>query len=294
MTKVLITGGDGFIAKSFNEFLSDTCEIHLYNRQKLNLLNTEDVYDYIKTNKFDVVIHTANYDSVPTFSTKDPSKVLEKNLTMFFNLTRCKDYFGKMIYFGSGAEFGRENWTSNMGEEYLDKYIPNNWQYGFSKYIMSQYSSLSNNIYNLRIFGLFGEYDDWRYRVISNLCSKAVLDLPLTIKKNVLFDFVYIDDLSRVVKWVIDNNPKHNIYNVCNGIVYQYRELAEKILEISNKQLDIIVEDEDLSQVCGGDNSLLLSEIYNFQFNSIDSSIKKMYNWYNSNKHMIKKENFEY
>ena len=148
MTKILITGGDGFIAKSLNEFLIDTCEIHLCNRQKLDLLNPKDVYNYVKTNKFDVIIHTANYDSVPTFSTKDPNKVLENNLTMFFNLTRCKEYFGKMIYFGSGAEFGRENWTSNMGEDYIDKYIPTNWQYGFSKYIMSQYS-LSSDIWGI-------------------------------------------------------------------------------------------------------------------------------------------------
>ena len=115
---------------------------------------------------------------------------------------------------------------------------------------MSKYTSSSNNIYNLRIFGVFGEYDDWRYRVISNLCCKAVLDLPLIIKKNVLFDFVYIYDLCRVVKWVIDDNPIHSIYNVCNGIPYQYKELAQKVLEISNKKLDIIVEDEDLNQVC--------------------------------------------
>ena len=159
---------------------------------------------------------------------------------------------------------------------------------------MSKYTSSSNNIYNLRIFGLFGQYDDWRYRVISNLCCKAVLDLPLIIKNNVLFDFVYIGDLCKVVKWFIDNNPKYNIYNVCGGITYQYKELAEKVLEISNKKLDIVVEDENLNQICGGNNSLLLSEMIDFKFSKIDDSIKKMYNWYNSNKNIIKPELFEY
>ena len=300
MIKILITGGNGFIAKSLNEFLlSDSrvwpyYEIDLCNRQKLDLLDTKKVYDYLKENKFDVILHAATYDAAPNFSTKNPDKVLQKNLAMFYNLTRCKKFFGKMIYFGSGSEFGRENWTSNMSEDYFDKNIPVNWPYGFSKYLMSRYTLANEGIYNLRVFGLFGEYDDWRYRVISNLCCKAVLDLPLVIKKNVLFDFVYINDLCRVVKWVIDDKPKEKIYNVCNGIDYQYKELAEKVLEVSDKKLDIIVEDEDLNQVCGGNNSLLLSEMNNFQFCSIDSSIKQMYDWYDSNKNIIKTERFEY
>jgi len=39
-----------------------------------------------------------------------------------------------------------------------------------------------------------------------------------------------------------------------------------------------------------GDNSLPLKELKDFEFISMDESIKTMYNWYESNKHIIEKE----
>ena len=91
MTKnILITGGDGFIAKSLNEYFADDYNVYLCGREKLDLLNANGVFEYIKDNNFDVIIHSANYDAVPTFSTKDPNKVLQSNLAMFYNIVRCK------------------------------------------------------------------------------------------------------------------------------------------------------------------------------------------------------------
>ena len=75
--------------------------------------------------------------SAPRFSTKDPSLVLQNNLKMFFNISRCADHFGKMIYYGSGAEFGRENWNPKMQETYFDQNVPTD-PYGLSKYIMTK------------------------------------------------------------------------------------------------------------------------------------------------------------
>ena len=38
---------------------------------------------------------------------KEPSIQLVNNLKMLFNIAINKNLFGKLIYFGSGAEFGR-------------------------------------------------------------------------------------------------------------------------------------------------------------------------------------------
>ena len=130
--KILITGGAGFVARSLFEVLKNDNTVISCNSKELNLLDTSIVYEYIKNNHFEVIIHAATYDAAPKTSTKDPSKVLDNNLKMFFNLARCKDYFGKLIYFGSGAEFGREHWISEMKEDYFDQYVPSD-QYGFSK-----------------------------------------------------------------------------------------------------------------------------------------------------------------
>tara|TARA_R110000824_G_scaffold255422_1_gene444378 strand:+ start:1833 stop:2735 length:903 start_codon:yes stop_codon:yes gene_type:complete len=297
--KILITGGNGFIARSLYEDLSNSYfaplqqNVFAPNRSKLDLLNPLEVFQCLRDNQFDVVIHSATYDPVPRFSSKDPDQALEKNLRMFFNIAKHKDYFGKMIFFGSGAEAGRENWVHRMNEQYIESKVPPD-QYGYSKHIMSNYAANTDNIYNLRLFGVFGKFDDWRYRFISNACCKAVLDMPITIKKNVYFDYLYMKDLSRIVKWFIESSPKENIYNVCSGETYDYRALAKTILSVSSKDLRISVQDSELGREYSGDNSLLMSEIAGFKYTPIHESIKELYEWYNTNRSIIDSEAFEY
>lgn len=155
---------------------------------------------------------------------------------------------------------------------------------------MTKYTQLSTNIYNLRLFGVFGKYDDWRYRFIPNTCANAVLNLPISINQNVIFDYLYIDDLIKIVKWFINNKPKKNVYNVCTGKVYDFKTLAEKIIKISSKNLDIIIKTEGLGREYSGDNSLLMNELNGFEFIPIDKSIEALYDWYDLNKHIIEKD----
>lgn len=290
---ILITGKDGFIARNLFEQLKDKHTIVSLDSKELDLLDSSKVFNYIKSSRFDVVIHTATYDAAPKHSVKDPLKVLEYNLKMFFSIARCKDYFNKMIYFGSGAEFGRENWVPRMKEDYFDQHVPQD-QYGFSKYIMTKYTQVNKNIYNLRLFAVFGKYEDWRVRFISNACYNAILNLPVAIDQNRYFDFLYIDDLVNIVKWFIDNEPKKNVYNVCANKTVDFKTVAEKIVKISGKKLDITIKVEGLGREYSGDNSLLLSELKGFKFSSIDDSINSLYNWYVLNKDTIFKGKYTY
>ena len=291
--KVLITGGKGFIAQSLLEALQEDCDIDCFGRQQLDLLDTQSVEKLIKNNKYDVVIHSATYDAAPAFSTKDPLKVLENNLKMYFNIARCSDYFGKMLYFGSGAEFGRENWIPRMKENYFDVFVPTD-QYGLSKYTMTKYTQKSSNIYNLRLFSIVGERDDWRYRFISLACCKAAFDMPITFRQNVFFDFLYIDDLVSIVKWFVANKPRYKVYNTCTGMVYDYQTIAEKICEISSKNLEIRAENDGFGTEYSGDNNLLLKELNNYKFASSDEYIRKLYNWAIENKNKIDTKKFLY
>lgn len=289
--KILITGGDGFIARNLFEQLEGLYTIVSLNSSELNLLDSAMVFDCIRKDCFDVIIHTATYDAAPKHSIKDPTRVMEYNLRMFSNIARCKDYFGKMIYYGSGAEFGRGNWIPKMAEDYFDKYVPTD-QYGFSKYLMNKYVQLSDNIYNLRLFGVFGKYDDWLTRFIPNACCRVIFGLPITISQNRSFDFLYIDDLVNITKWFIENRPLEKTYNVCTGKVFDLLTLAKKILAISGKDISIIIEDNSLGIEYSGDNTKLISEIGKYDFMDVDTSIKELYNWYLANRSSIDKNKF--
>ena len=105
---------------------------------------------------------------------------------------------------------------------------------------------------------------------------------------------MYIDDLVKITKWFIENKPKNNVYNICSGSVFNCKNLAEKIKYISSKDINIKIIDTSKKNEYSGDNTLLLNEMNDFKFNTIDNSIKSLFNWYNLNKQIIKKELFQY
>lgn len=279
LQRVLITGGSGFIARNMLEQEPAVHQLTARGSKELNLLDHEGVERYFKNNAFDVIIHTATYDAASKYSVKDPARVLENNLKMFFNLARCRNHFGKMFFFGSGAEYDRQHWRPRMKEDYFDQYVPGD-QYGLSKYIMTKHAQEADNIYNLRLFAVFGKYEDWRIRVISNLCHRAVMGEPLEIDQNKAYDFLYVDDLLRLMNWFIANQPKHKVYNICSGRTMEFKAIARTIRDISGKDLQVSFKEPGLGVEYSGDNSLLLNELGGFDFARIEDSIRDLYHWY--------------
>lgn len=286
--KILITGSSGFIGRNISEQLKDRYEIHTPSSSELSLLEDGKVSEYLKINHFDLIIHAATWNATRN-SKKELGQVLSNNLRMFFNLARNDACYGKMIYYGTGAEYGRGHWTPKMKEGYFDAYVPQD-DYGFSKYIMSKFAENSKNIYNLRLFGIFGKYEDWEIRFISNACCKAVYDLPISIKQNVLFDYMHIDDLVRITEWFIGHSPLKKVFNVCTGKTHSLLTLAKKVLAVSGKNLDIRISKEGLGEEYSGNNLRLLEEIGNYQFRDMDNSIKELYLWYLNQKKSIDKK----
>ena len=279
---ILITGGKGFIARNLTEAFSAEHKVSSPGSGELDLLNSVKVADTLKAGSFDLVIHSATYDAAPKTSTKDPAKVLNNNLRMFFNIARWNGKFGRLIFFGSGAEFGRENWKPRMSEEYFDAFVPSD-QYGFSKYLMTKHALSAKNIYNLRLFGVFGRYEDWRYRFISNLCYQALTGKELSIHQDAVYDYTSIEDIKVVVKKFIDLEPKNKVYNLCSGAAFSRKELAGKVLKCAGKEMKVIFEKNGFAGEYSGDNTRLLSELKGFSFTPIDEAVKPLLDWYKQN-----------
>lgn len=285
MKKIFLTGKTSFIGRNLFEYLSsfkNEYDIYAPSHAELDLTNEEAVENVLEKGQFDIIIHAAMYNKI-----FDHPDMLTKSLRIFYNLEKYSCLYGKMYYFGSGAEFDKTIDIKNVSEEDFGRSVPKNY-YGFAKYIMSKQARASNNIYNLRLFAVYGKYEDWKTKFISNSIYRTIFDMPITISQNVIFDYMYIDDLCKIVKKFIYITPKYHQYNICSGKKVDLYTLAEKVLKTSKKDLEIILAKEGFKPEYTASNERMMREIQH-KFTDIDIGINLLYKWYEENNEVLMK-----
>jgi nucleoside-diphosphate-sugar epimerase len=175
--KVLITGGNGYIAKSLYNAYKDTYDVTIITRQDFDLTDSKAVNDWFENKYFDIVIHTAVVGG--SRLKLEDSSIMDQNLQMYYNLLSCEDKYNKFIHFGSGAE------------TYLDT------PYGWSKNIIYKSLLEKDNFYNIRIFGIFDE-NEWETRFIKTCIKKYINKEPMLVQDKKM-SFFYMQDLITLV-----------------------------------------------------------------------------------------------
>jgi nucleoside-diphosphate-sugar epimerase len=175
--KVLITGGNGYIAKSLYKAYKDTYDVTIITRQDFDLTDSKAVNDWFENKYFDIIIHTAVVGG--SRLKLEDSSIMDQNLQMYYNLLSCKDKYNKFIHFGSGAEM------------YLDT------PYGWSKNIIYKSLLEKDNFYNIRIFGIFDE-NEWETRFIKTCIKKYINKEPMLVQDKKM-SFFYMQDLITLV-----------------------------------------------------------------------------------------------
>lgn len=280
---ILITGSKGFIGSHLREYLSIhylSYTLFTPSSKELDLADEEKVDSYILSNKIDIIIHLANRGGGR--DTIDMKNVTEYNLRIFFNIAKHEKNVKKIISFGSGAEYSKHKPIIEAKEEDYKLSLPLD-EYGFYKSITSKYIEKSDNIVQLRIFGAYGEYENYRYKFITNAIVKNLLQLPIVINKNVYFDYIYIDDLLKMIDWFIHNEAKEKIYNISTGKKIDLISLANLVNETSNFKSEIKVLNEGLNNEYTSNNAKLMKELKNFEFTSHKDAIKKIREYFREN-----------
>lgn len=277
---ILVTGGHGFVGRHLRHFLAHRSEYNVLapTSQELDLSDEAAVDAYMAVHKIELIIHAANRGGGR--DTLQMHDVVESNLRMFFNIAKHAAHVDKIIHLGSGAEYGKHKPIVDAFETDALAALPLD-DYGFYKAVCARYIDRCDNIYNLRIFGAYGEYENYRYKFISNAIVKNLLGLPITIMQNVYFDYIDIADMVPMIGHFIEHDGRYRTYNITKGEKVDLVTLAETINRVGDFTSEIIVKNPGYNKEYTSSNQRILEE-FPFTFSTHAQTIERLRAYYGS------------
>lgn len=259
MKRILITGTNGFIAKSIIELLDKSkFEIIAKTHKELDVVNLDKVKDFFDENKnIDHVIHTAT--SGGRWNDPNTPRIFYENTKMFENLILFKDSYKSMVVFGSGAEL-------------IDPFPLS--YYGLSKkYITEKITKQDLNVINLRLWGCFGKHET-NDRFIKSNIQRYKDKNPMIIHQDKYMDYFYVNDIVPVLEDILSiSNPKKEI-NLTYNTHYTLSYIATIINNLSNYKVDVKIENPKMADNYTNQNS----EVIHNSYKGLLEGIKQMYN----------------
>ena len=288
---ILILGKNGFIGSSLLEyFTQDKYNVIGLGRENLDLTDSNKVKNYFKqNNNFDIVINCASESgnlNNQTYSNLTNNILIQDNILRFVK-------YKKLIIFGSGAEYNRENDICKFNEyDFIS--LPIDF-YGLSKYINTQIARNKENIINFRFFGCFG-YNELSSRFIKTAIWQYIKKEEITILEDKEFDYFYIYDLYQLIIKIL-GGIMGNMWKLSQPYIelncvykqkYKLSEISNIINNLSNYKvpIKILIKNAPIKNYSASGN--LLNQTYgkSIKWTGLELGIKQVYgrffNWNNS------------
>lgn len=248
---ILITGGNGYIAKSISYELKSYHNVTTISRKDFDLTNKEATDNFFSDKIFDVVIHCAVKGG--SRLKKDSWEDMDDNLKMYYNLLDNKNKFHKFIHFGSGAEIHSTNTP-----------------YGLSKKVIRESIQEKQNFYNLRIFGVFDE-NELETRFIKSNINRYINKKPIEIYEDKYMDFIYMKDLLKIINYYINKNDLPKDINCTYNSRYTLTKIADIINHLDTHRVEINIANNRGQDYIGDGINILVD------FIGLESGIKEVY-----------------
>lgn len=274
--KILITGKMGFIGSHLIENLSVEYDVISTSRNELELSNPDQVCEFLTNNKFDLIINTATTGGKT--GNIDGPETLYNNLAITFNLLKFKHPNTKIFNFTSGYELDKNIDHSGDNSNFID-YYPLDY-YGMSKNIISRIHNNHPDVYTFRLFGVYGEYEKDN-RFIKRSIIKYINHQPLIVVQDRYLDFIYIDDIIKVIKYYIKNinNKLDHFIDITSPKKYSLVETINIINNLDKHKVEVIINEEGMGLGYIG-NGKQFSQIIP-DYITLEEGIKNVYNYIN-------------
>ena len=273
---ILITGSGGFVGGNLKRYFNDKYKLLTPRSFELDCIDENAVKSYFEQNNIDFIIHCGTVGGARGIQDKDTT--VEDNLKMVDNILSSKKDEAGVILFGSGAMYGKSRTLHKVKESSIGEFEPLD-LYGKSKLFISEKVKNRKDVICLNIFGCYG-YNEKPTRFPTYAITQNLKHEKIEINQNVVFDYLFIDDLCRIIEYFVENKPKNeNIINVTPTKSISLLEISEIVNEISDFKSEITIKADSLGNEYTGDNEILLKEIPDFKFTDIKDGLKIFYEY---------------
>lgn len=250
--KILITGGSGMVGRNLVEFLhkSSNYKLNYPTSEELNLLDKQNVLNFLQKDKFDAIIHCAGLVGGIQANIQRPFSFLNVNLQMGLNLMEAAVNCGvpKVINLGSSCMYPKD--SEDILEEtdvLTGKLEPTNEGYAIAKIAVAKLGEFAKKEFNLdyktiipcNLYGKYDKFDPKNSHMIPAVIRKLHKAKSLNQDAEIWGDgtarreFMYAEDLADFIKFALENYDRLEPFtNVGLGYDYSIQEYYESIADV--------------------------------------------------------------
>lgn len=273
--KILLTGSGGFIGKNLKSYLQNKYELLAPRSFELDLTYENAVKQYFTENDIDFIIHCGSTGGARGIADKDTT--IEDNLAMVENLLKYKKSAARIILFGSGAMYDKSRSLHKVKENMVGKVIPSD-LYGKSKMLIAKKIKNRADVLCLNIFACYG-YGEKDNRFPSYAIDCVLNGKDIEINQNVIFDYLFVEDMQKIVEYFVENIPFDNMINITPTESISLLQIAEILNTFIDKPVKIKIKNSIMNNEYTGDNSLLIKNFPNIKFTPIGEGLKKLFEY---------------
>ena len=303
--KVLILGGNGLVGSSLDRVLGESKkvqEVFASTRKDADLFSLEDTQSLINSFRPNVIINSAAKVGGINANNTQRMEFIIQNLKINMNVFQaCMDNPEvKIVNLGSSCIYPLNAENPISEDSFLTgKLEPTNSPYAIAKIAgieigRSLNIQYGNDVINLMPTNLYGPNDNFSEKdshVIPGLIKrmhKSKITNAESFKiwgtGEPLREFLFVDDLSKAVEFLIDKKVETDLLNVGSGNEITIKNLAEKIKKVIDYKGELIF---DTSMPDGNPRKLIDSQkINNLGWEpsiDLDEGLKITYSWFLEN-----------
>jgi GDP-L-fucose synthase len=302
--KVLIFGGNGLVGSSSSRIFSesDNYEVFSSTRKDTDLFNFKDTQKTITAFNPDIIINCAAKVGGILANNNLRTEFILENLKININIFEAciNNPNITIINLGSSCIYPLNAPNPIKESSFMEgKLEETNSPYAMAKLsaieigrsLNKQYGHKVLNLMPTNLYGPNDNFDESSSHVIPGLIRRMYsAKLEEASVFNVwgdgtpLREFLYVDDLSNAIKFVIENDINEDLLNIGFGEEISIKELALKIKKIINFTGDI---EFDKTKPNGNPRKLLdttLIRNYGWQPEfSLDKGLELSFNWFTQN-----------